>query len=317
MDIFSHMVFGALMYILFLRNVTYDYFFIAVFFVMLPDFDIFLAPLRRKFKSNYLSHRAGSHSYVIGICASFIFSLIYAPLANKSFFITWIIGSIFYGIHVSQDLLTTTKIPYLFPLSKKEKSFYVEKAGSLFTWVNSFILLILSLIFFILSVNIIFYVLLVNFYTIFFLVYYLYRIISKIIVNAQLDENQKYFPGVLPFYYYVLSREIENNKISLKLVKKAHFKKAKEILKREVILNPEELKLFDKADKICKNDYYFAKWTTIPSFIHENGLFTIKMFFVEILNSNKALYIRYDFDVKSQQLISISQKRGSIQNGQF
>ena len=312
MDIFSHMVFGALMYMLFLRNVTYDYFFIAIFFVMLPDLDIFLAPLRRKFKSNYLDHRAGSHSYIIGICASFIIGMIYAPLANKSFFITWIIGSIFYGIHISQDLLTTTKIPYLFPLSKKEKSFYVEKAGSLFTWINSFILLILSLIFYISSVNINFYVLLVNFYTIFFLVYYLYRIISKIIVNSQLDENQKYFPGVLPFYYYILNKEIENDKISLKLIKKAHFKKAKHILERVVNLNPEELKIFDKADKFCKNDYYFAKWTTIPLFNHDNGLFTVKMFFVEILYSNKALYIQYDFDFKSQQLISIRQKRGNI-----
>jgi membrane-bound metal-dependent hydrolase YbcI (DUF457 family) len=309
------MIFGALMYMLFLRNVTYDYFFIAIFFVILPDLDIFLAPLKRKFKSNYLDHRGGSHSYVIGMFASFIISLVYAPLANKSFFVTWIIGSIFYGIHISQDLLTTTKIPYLFPLSKKEKGFYVEKAGSLFTWVNSFIFLIISLLFYVISVNINFYVLLVNFYTIFFIVYYLYRILSKIIVNDQLDENQKYFPGILPFYYYILNKEIENDKISLKLMKKAHFKKAKYILEREVTLNSEELKLFNKADKICKNDYYFAKWTTIPLFIHENGLFSIKMFFVEILNSNKALYIRYDFDFKSQQLIAISQKRGPILDG--
>ena len=313
MDIFSHMIFGALMYMLFLRNVTYDYFFIAIFFVMLPDLDIFLAPLRRKLNSNYLDHRAGSHSYVIGILASLLISLIYAPLVNKSFFITWIIGSIFYGIHVSQDLLTTTKIPYLFPLSKKEKSFYVEKAGSLFTWINSFILLILSLVFYVSSVHIIFYVLLVDFYTIFFLVYYLYRIISKITVSSQLDENQKYFPGVLPFYYYILNKNIENDKILIKLVKKAHFKKAKEILNTEIILNSDELRLFYKADSICKNNYYFSKWTTIPLFHHEDGILKIKLFFIEILNGKKALYIQYNFDFKSQKLISIRQQRGYIQ----
>ena len=70
MDIFTHFVFGSLMYLLFLKEVTFDYLFIAAFFSILPDLDVFLAPLRRIIKSKYLEHRGGSHSYVVGIILS-------------------------------------------------------------------------------------------------------------------------------------------------------------------------------------------------------------------------------------------------------
>ena len=67
MDFFTHLVFGALMYILVLKDVTFDFLLYAMFFAILPDLDIFIAPLKRVFKSNYLEHRSGSHSYLIGI----------------------------------------------------------------------------------------------------------------------------------------------------------------------------------------------------------------------------------------------------------
>ena len=78
MDFFTHLIFGSLMYILFLKEVTFNYFFLAMFFAILPDLDIFISPLRRKFKSNYLEHRSGSHSYIIGIILSAIIGGIYS-----------------------------------------------------------------------------------------------------------------------------------------------------------------------------------------------------------------------------------------------
>ncbi len=313
MDIFSHVVFGALIYLLFLRNISYEYFFLALFFVILPDLDIFLMLLKGKFKSTYLDHRAGSHSYVIGVILSFIISLVYSPLTRKPFFIVWIVGSFFYGIHVSQDMLTTTKIPYLYPLSKKEKGFYVEKAGSLFTMICSTIFFILLIIFYYNSVDLNYYRILVDFYTSFFLIYYLYRIISKILVSTKLNGNQQYLPGVLPFYYLIFDKEIEDKKISLSLIKKAHFRIAKEILKYEVFLNLEEITLFEKATKLSKSNYYFAKWTTLPLFIRRDGVFSVKLFFLEIMTRKKTLHVQYDFDYSTQQLISFSQKRSKIQ----
>ncbi|MFX1385537.1 MAG: metal-dependent hydrolase, partial [Promethearchaeota archaeon] len=105
MDIFTHSVFGALLYILFLKEVTFEFFPIAILFSLLPDLDVFLIPLKRIFKSNYLEHRGGSHSYIIGIIISAILSIFFSIFRNRSFFMSWIIGSIFYGLHVSMDLL--------------------------------------------------------------------------------------------------------------------------------------------------------------------------------------------------------------------
>ena len=87
MDFFTHIVFGALMYLLFLKEVTFDYLLLAMFFAILPDLDIFIFPLRRIFKSNYLQHRSGSHSYIIGIILSGIIGGIYSILTQKPFFI--------------------------------------------------------------------------------------------------------------------------------------------------------------------------------------------------------------------------------------
>ena len=191
------------MYLLFLKEITLDYFFLAIFFSILPDLDIFLAPLKRIIKSNYLEHRGGSHSYLIGITISFIYSIIVSPLTQRPFFVVWIIGLSFYGLHVSMDLLTTTKVPYLYPLSKKEHSFYVEKAGSFFTFVNSIIFLILPGFLFRLFSEMFFIQLYINFYTSFFIIYYFYRIMSKIFISTTLNDNQKYFPGILPFYFRI------------------------------------------------------------------------------------------------------------------
>ncbi|MFX1274464.1 MAG: metal-dependent hydrolase [Promethearchaeota archaeon] len=314
MDIFSHLVFGALMYLLFFRNVTYDYFFLAIFFVVLLDFDVFLTPLKRKFKSNYLDHRGGSHSYIIGMIISLIVSLIYSPLTNKPFFIVWVIGTLFYSIHVSQDILTTTKIPCFYPLSKKEYGFYVEKAGSFFTLINSMIFLTLLAIFYLNSVDLIFYVILVDFYTYFFLIYYLYRIMTKILISSRLRSDQKYFPGVLPFIYLVLDHKIENNHISFRLVKKSHFSKSKEILSTDTFLNPEEMIFFKKALEKCNNIYYYAKWTIFPKFIRNKGAFSVRFYFLEIMMNKNSMYIQFNFDILTQHVISINQKRGSFQS---
>ncbi len=310
MDIFTHSIFGALMYILFLREVTFDFFFLAVFFALLPDLDIFIMPLKRIFKSNYLEHRGGSHSYIIGIIMSAIISAIYSFLTQKSFLIVWIIGMVFYGIHVSLDLLTTTKIPCFYPISKREYSFYVEKAGSSFTFLTSWIFLITNILIFNISPEFFLFVMVINFYTYFTLIYYLYRILTKVWVNRHLKDNQKYFPGVLPFYFIIFESEIVNNGISLRLERKSHFSKSKILYDNKTILNSDEMVLFEKGMKLCKDNYYFAKWTVLPIFFRNEGIFSIRFFFVEPMVRARAMYIQYDFSLVTQQLIGSNQGYG-------
>ena len=313
MDFFTHLVFGALMYMLFLKDITLDYIVIAVFFSFLPDLDIFISPLRRIFKSNYLTHRSGSHSYVIGIILTGIIGAIYSIITQKSFIIVWIIGIIFYGIHVSLDLLTTTKIPCFYPLSKREYCFYVEKAGSSFTLVTSWIFITLFLIIFMYFPEIFLLLLIINFYTYFTIFYYLYRIFTKIWITSHLQDNQKYFPGVLPFYFYTFKKEITQNTFSFLIEKKSHFSRSKIIYKNNSTLNSEEMELFKKGMELCIADYYYAKWTVLPIFFRIEGVFSIRFFFMEPMVRTRAMYIQYDFNLSSKQQIGYYQSFGRIQ----
>ena len=314
MDLFTHLVVGGLMYLLFLKEVTLDYLFLAVFFSILPDLDIFLTPLKRIIKSNYLEHRGGSHSYVIGIIVSFIISLISSSLTHRPFFLVWIIGILFYGLHVSMDLLTTTKIPYLYPLSKKEHSFYVEKAGSFFTFVNSLILLILPAFLFRLFAEIFFIQLYINIYTSFFIIYYFYRIMSKIFISRTLDTKQKYFPGILPFYFKLYNHEIIGDDIISSIEKKSHFSKKIDTIKTRTTLSAQEKSFFDKAEELNNIRYYFAKWTSFPIFVRKEGTFSVKFFFLETMMHRRNMFIQYDFDLDTQNLIGTNQGSGRIQS---
>ena len=314
MDLFTHLVFGGLMYLLFLKEVTLDYLFLALFFSILPDLDILLAPLKRIIKSNYLGHRGGSHSYIIGIIISFFISLISSNLTLKPFFLVWIIGILFYGLHVSMDLLTTTKIPYLYPLSKKEHSFYVEKAGSQFTFINSLLFLILSGVIFRLFANMTINLLLINIYTSLFIIYYFYRIMSKIFVSATLENHQKYLPGVLPFYFKLYSYEINGNEVVASIEKRSHFSKKKEIIQINAVLNTQEKISFDKAWELNNKHYYFAKWTPLPVIVRKEGIFSIRFFFLETMMRYRNMYIQYDFDIDTQNFIDTNRGSGRIQS---
>ncbi|MFX0033490.1 MAG: metal-dependent hydrolase [Candidatus Hodarchaeota archaeon] len=312
MDLFTHLVFGTLMYILFLKEVTFDYIFLAILMSVLPDLDIFITPLKRIFKSKYLEHRGGSHSYIIGIIISAIVGIIYSTLTSRLFLIAWIIGMAFYGLHVSMDLLTTTKIPYLYPLSKKEYSFYAEKAGSGFTMLNSVIFLILMGVLFHFSADIFLFSSFINIYTYFFIIYYVYRIISKVWLSSNLENNQKYLPGVLPFYYTIYNYEIIENEISLSIEKRSHFSSKKVNKNFITILNTEEMLLFEKGMELCKANYYYAKWTLLPIFIRNNSIFSVKIFFLETMMSKRTMFIQFDFGLDSQQLIDINRGSGRI-----
>ena len=308
MDLVTHLVFGALIYNLFLNEVTFDYFIYAMIFAILPDLDIFLSPLRRKFKSNYLEHRSGSHSYVIGVIISTIIGGVYSTLTYQSFFLVWIIGIIFYGIHVSLDLLNTTKIPCFYPLSKKEYCFYIEKAGSSFTLLTSIIFIISVLVVFNYFPSLFFTV--INIYTFFMVVYYIYRIVTKIWINSHLKKNQKYLPGVLPFYYYIFEKEIVDNNISLQIEKKSHFSRSKSIYKNKSNLTQQEMEIFNKGIELCMENYYYAKWTFLPIFIRNEGVFSIRFFFLEPMVHSRAMYIQYNFDLVTEKVIGYNQSFG-------
>ena len=312
MDIITHLVFGALMYILFFKGITFEYIIYAMFFAILPDLDIFLSPLKRYFKSNYLEHRSGSHSYVMGMIISAIIGIIISMVTHQSFLNLWIIGSIFYGIHISQDLLTTTKIPYFYPISKKEYCFYVEKAGSGFTLISSVILIITLIISYNITSDISLIFTIINIATYFMLIYYIYRIITKIWINNQLSEHQKYLPGVLPFNYLIFDISIENNKLMTSIEKKSYFSRSKIIYENKTSLTPRDMYIYKKGLELCMENYYFGKWTVLPELFKYDGVTTLKFFFLEPMIKARATYLKYEFDNNTEQLIGYDQSYGHI-----
>ncbi len=312
MDFFTHSVFGGLLYILFLKDVTFEYFFIALSFSVLPDIDMFFFPLKRIFKSNYLHHRGGSHSYIVGIIASAILSIFFCIFSNKLFFISWIIGSAFYGLHVSMDLLTTTKIPYLYPISKKEYCLYIERSGSTFTFINSLIFLIIFQLMAYYSAELFLFVGIINFYTYFFIFYYLYRTFANVWINLHLKDNQKYFPGILPFYFIIFEHEFTHDGVSLCIKKKTYFLTSKVLYRNQATLESEEMTLFKKAIELCKEHYYYAKWTILPIFFRKNSVFSVKFFFLETIVHGRTRYLQFNFDTSSQQFLDSNQGYGHI-----
>ncbi|MFX0070034.1 MAG: metal-dependent hydrolase [Candidatus Hermodarchaeota archaeon] len=313
MDFFTHVVFGTLVYLLLVNEIPIDYLFLAIFFSILPDLDILLFPLKRIFKSKYLEHRGGSHSYIVGIIISFIVSVFNYFLFHQSFLIVWIIVITFYGLHVSMDLLTTTKIPYLYPLSKRENCFNIEKAGSFFTLLNSIVFLIFIIPLYFYSADISFLWFIINLFTYFFILYYAYRILSKIWLSKNLSDNQKFLPGILPFNFLIYTHEIKGNKISSSVEKKSHFSKKIETINSDIILKPEESVLFEYGLDLCLTNYYFTKWTIFPTIIRNGRIFSVKFFFLETMMRNKTMYVNFDFDIFSQQLIGYNQGSGLIQ----
>ncbi len=310
MDIITHAVVGGLLYLFFMKDINLQFFFLAVFCVILPDLDIFLEPLKRLFKSKYLEHRGGSHSFVIGVLISLVVAGVYALIFHQSYLLSWIVSTIFYGLHVTMDLLTTTSVPFLFPVSKKELSFNVEKAGSLFTMMNSLILLILIIVLFYNSVDFFVYVVLINVYTVFFLVYYAFRIISKSYVSLRLGDGEKAFPGVLPSYFLIFSTNIENQEIKSAIERINIFKKKKTIYTNSTLLENDEMDLFTKGLAWCNKDYYFAKWTKLPVFMRKEDQFIVRLYFLEIMNRKSALFLQLTYSTLDKNLLAIKQGRG-------
>jgi hypothetical protein len=142
--------------------------------------------------------------------------------------------------------------------------------------------------------------------------YYLYRILAKVWINLHLQDNQKYFPGVFPIYFTIFEQEITHDTLSLSIEKKSHFLTSKVLYNNRVVLEPEEMIFFNKASEMCNQHYYYAKWTVVPIFLREIGVFSVKFFFLETMVHGKTHYIQYIFDTTTQQYVSSKQGYGHI-----
>jgi len=136
---------------------------------------------------------------------------------------------------------------------------------------------------------------------------------SKVFISRTLDNNQKYFPGILPFYFKLYNHEIIGNEVVTSIEKKSHFSKKTDIVKNRAILTTQEKLLFEMAEKLNNNHYYFAKWTSFPIFVRKEGMFSVKFFFMETMMRTRNMFIQYNFNLDTQTFISADQGSGRIQ----
>ena len=119
-----------------------------------------------------------------------------------------------------------------------------------------------------------------------------------------------YFPGVLPFFFVIFERELVENTLSLSIVRKSYFSKNQEIFSSKTVLKDEEMALFEQALAHCNEYYYFAKWTAVPIFIRKEEVFSIRFFFIETMMRKRTMFIQYDFDTLTRQMIGFNRSSG-------
>ena len=136
---------------------------------------------------------------------------------------------------------------------------------------------------------------------------------SKIFITRTLSSNQKYFPGILPFYFKIYNYSINGNEVVSSIEKKSHFSKKTEIIENRTTLSAQEKAFLDNAEELNNNHYYFAKWTSLPIFIRKEGIFSIRFFFLETMMHRRNMFIQYDFNLDTQNFMGSNQGSGRIQ----
>jgi len=304
MDIFTHTIIGILVYFPLILTLSSEAVLFLVAMAIFPDIDLFFEPISRKYKLYYLSHRAGTHSYVNGLLFTGIISLIISILRNGLFLEIWTAGFIGYSLHVTLDLFTASKIPIFYPISKKEFRFLADRA------VNPFLFLFSGISFFILFLlfhtNPSYYLFraLTTIYSSIYLGYFGARAILRILVQVRLQKNQHYIPGIFPWSYFIYEKDINEEGITFKLKKKFAFSSTKkEIFNHNIINKSENMLYYELAEKLSNEYRFFHKWDSIIPFFQENeNSIQVVLILVESYSNKSSYFLSIIFNKDTKKI---------------
>ncbi|MFX1571840.1 MAG: metal-dependent hydrolase [Promethearchaeota archaeon] len=304
MDIFTHTLIGILAYFPLVLTLSSESVLFLVVMAIFPDIDLLFEPISRKYKLYYLSHRAGTHSYVSGLFFTGIFSLIISILTNGIFIEIWIAGFIGYSLHVTLDLFTASKVPIFYPISKKEYRFLADRAINpilfIFSGINFFTLFML----FLTIPNYYLFRALTTIYSSIYLCYFGARAILRILVQVKLQKNQHYVPGILPWSYFIYEKDINEDGITFKLMKKFVFSsRRKEIFNHNILKNSENMLYYELAESLSQEYRFFHKWDSIIPFFQENkNSIQIVLILAESYSRRSSYFLSIIFDKKNKQI---------------
>jgi len=316
MDFVSHFFLGFLLGALTINTLGLDFYIFAAIMAIFPDFDVFLFPLLKKKKRYYLSHRGASHSYITGAIISAITGLIFCLITGKSFLLAYIISWLFYSLHVTLDLFTTSKIPIFYPFSKKEYRLSVDRAINPLLMFSSASIIIFYLVLYFFWRSLYYNRYLWTFFSIIYLVYFFYKIITRFLIQARLPENCQYIPGIFPFVYTIYENKSTEYSKLFKLTKKFQFRsKSIKVIETEIKNGSSEMIFYDKAKQIFKKYRFFNKWKAIIPVIREDDLnIIVLLFLAESLAHGTAYFLKVAFNKKNGNIDYVYDEFNTVLN---
>lgn len=274
---------------------------------VLADFDVFLHSFKIVRKSKLLAHKGISHSYFAALIISAPAAGIFSLITGNSFLLAWMIGFIFYSLHVTLDALAASKIPLFYPISQKRFRFFIDRAINPILAIISGIILLFYLIIYFVSPEI-FYSDLIYYISIFYFGYLVYKIFTKVWVQLRLPKNQKYIPGILPFVYHIYENHTSESKLTFTLFKKYQFlPKTMKLIETEIVFGSEEMEYFNKAKILSQNYMFFSKWeAVIPKILEKNQFVVVLLFLAESYANGRAYTLEVVFDKNSKEVVHIA-----------
>lgn len=307
MDFFTHLLVGVLSALFLLRPFPPEFIMLGGIMAVVPDLDVFIDPMGKRFKKYYLTHRGGSHSYVVGFFISIFIGIIFVLIFEGDYISYLFVGTFFYGIHVTLDLFTTSNVPIFYPLSKKEFSFNIERAINFYVMIQSLLIVLTFVLLNTVSAKWGVFKMFVDFFFFYYLFYFGYKLLTKIYVQYRLPENSFFIPGLLPFVYFTYHRNKKSGSSIYKLKKKIQFiKKSRTVYSNEILDNSKNVEYLAKTMDLSKAFRFFSKWDGIMPYIVENSnQITVYLALAESYHHKNAYYVRASFDKNTGKIISI------------
>ena len=287
-----------------------------------PDIDIFIEPFIKKRNLYFLSHKAASHSYIIGIVITGIISALISYFRGVQFAEIWIAGFIGFSIHVSLDFFGASKVPIFYPFSKMEFRIIADRAiNPLLALFSGFNLLTL-LVYYYISPYYHIFMALTSFYSNIYLIYFGIRLILRLIVQLRLPKGSQYIPNFIPFFYLIYEKYSSDKSNTFKLSKKFAFSfKKREILNQSFLKDTEEITYLEQAKKISQEYRFFHKWNSIIPFIRENkDKVNVILILAESYSNMRSYFLSVIFNKETRNVLSKEDGFGSFkvwQNKEF
>jgi len=268
---------------------------------------VLLLPLYRIRKSFYFTHRGGSHTLFTAIGISALFAGIFWAVTGESFFVAWLVGALFYCLHLCLDTLTTYRVPWFYPLSKNTYKLDFEVA------VNPVLMFAslgvnLFLVYYQMTPGV--FQTVVTGIAICYYVYLAHRVALKLIVERKVPPGTHYSPGILPLVYFLFTRSSTETGTEYRLTENySGFRKPKELLASNLAANSPDVQWVELAKGALPSGRWIRSSDNfIPRVENRGDRVLVKLVYAQTFMASRAICFTVEFDQETQQVVEVHQQ---------